>query len=120
MPNDLTGTKGRPCSSDLWDSIDATGFRALSVPRSSSPAMQQPALLSCLLLFHPQELAATVGGAVSEFPQKPPDGRNSSRAEIRSEGRGYDLTFHKPEEVGSSNYTHFWMPQPLFRAAAGL
>jgi hypothetical protein len=28
------------------------------------------------------------------------------------------LTFHKPSLVGSSNYTHFWMPEPLFRAAA--
>ena len=27
-------------------------------------------------------------------------------------------TFHQPSLVGSSNYTHFWMPEPLFHAAA--
>jgi hypothetical protein len=30
----------------------------------------------------------------------------------------FAATFHKPALVGESNYTHFWMPQPLFRLAA--
>ena len=30
---------------------------------------------------------------------------------------GFTATFYKPALVGESNYTHFWMPQPLFRVA---
>lgn len=32
--------------------------------------------------------------------------------------RAANLTFHTPVLLGASNYTHFWMPIPLFRAAA--
>ena len=29
----------------------------------------------------------------------------------------FTATFHKPATVGESNYTHFWMPIPMFRVA---
>lgn len=29
----------------------------------------------------------------------------------------FTATFHKPVTVGESNYTHFWMPIPMFRVA---
>jgi hypothetical protein len=35
-----------------------------------------------------------------------------------AEAAGATPTFHRPSLVGTSNYTHFWMPEPLFRAAA--
>jgi hypothetical protein len=30
----------------------------------------------------------------------------------------FEATFHDVQLVGSSNYTHFWMPAPLTRASA--
>ena len=41
--------------------------------------------------------------------------RQTETTRSSAQERSVSALFHRPSLVGESNYTHFWMPEPLFR-----
>jgi hypothetical protein len=62
-------------------------------------------------------LATAVGVAAGDIPAIvwPHDSAGSAGA---NDGVPFEATFSDVTMIGSSNYTHFWMPQPLLRVTA--